>query len=64
MNNDPFVKEYKQLTGKTVKRVVTSDMSGGDSDAVYGLEFTDGTVAWILCDPEGNGPGFLSIEKA
>ena len=52
-------KYLNQLTGKTIKRVVKDS---SEPKTVYGLEFTDGSVAWILCDPEGNGPGHLEIE--
>lgn len=58
---DAFEKEYSKLNGKTVKQVVND--GGVGSDKVYGLQFTDGTIAWILCDPEGNGPGFLEVQK-
>lgn len=57
---DPFVKEYSKLIGKTVKNILI-DHSDPTIGQVYGIEFTDGTMAWILCDPEGNGPGFLEI---
>ena len=62
---DAFEKEYSKLKGKTVRRVVRDtepkDDPRGD-DTVYGLEFADGTTAWILRDPEGNGPGFLDLQ--
>ncbi len=51
------IKYYKQLTGKTVVDVV---FNGADE---FGIKFQDGTVAWILCDWEGNGPGHLQISK-
>lgn len=51
-------KYYKQLVGKRVNQVL---FNGTDE---FGLEFTDGTIAWILCDWEGNGPGHLEITKA
>lgn len=59
--NDPFVRHLNQLRGKTVKEVIVdpSDLGIGP---IYGLSFTDGTDAWIMCDPEGNGPGHLEIE--
>lgn len=55
-----FMAEYSQLKGKTIKRIVVDN---SDHENVYGLLFTDGTIAWILCDPEGNGPGFLEIRN-
>lgn len=57
-----YEKEYSKLIGKRVKGLVKSPPEMGMKEC-YGLEFTDGTVAWIMCDPEGNGPGFLAIEK-
>lgn len=59
---DAFEKEYSKLVGKTVKRVV-NDGGHGMTAKVYGLQFTDSTIAWILQDPEGNGPGFLEVQK-
>lgn len=53
-----FMIDYlRQLIGKTVTKVAW------DGDEVYGLEFSDGTLAWIMQDPEGNGPGHLDITK-
>ena len=52
---------YGQLVGKTVNGVVV-DLSNVES--CWGLEFTDGTTAWIMRDEEGNGPGFLDIQKS
>lgn len=46
------------LVGKRVERIIT------DGHGLYGLGFADGTLAWILCDPEGNGPGFLSVDTS
>lgn len=68
-----FFSEYSRLVGKRVKRVVkenprgprapTPDNYSSYNRTVFGLEFDDGTTAWIMCDSEGNGPGFLSIGK-
>ena len=58
---DVYAKHYGQLVGKTIKRVVRDGNPDGIGE-MYGLECTDGTVAWIQQDAEGNGPGFLSIE--
>jgi hypothetical protein len=56
------IKNFSPLIGKTVKAVVRD---GGSewTEEFFGLEFTDGTVAWVLRDPEGNGRGHLQIEK-
>lgn len=57
---DFCIKHFGKLIGKTVKAVAI-DSSGGDSDLFFGLEFTDGTVAFVLSDEEGNSGGFLEI---
>jgi hypothetical protein len=57
--NSPEVSYYRTLIGKTVSAIVMNQCLG---QTTYGLEFTDGTIAWIDCDPEGNGPGFLDIQ--
>ncbi len=54
------LKRYDKLVGKTLTGVCV-DRSDGSGDPVIGLVF-GGTVAWILCDEEGNGPGVLDIE--
>jgi hypothetical protein len=51
----------RQLVGHRVTGVVKSPSSW--SDPFWGLKFDDGTTAFILCDPEGNGPGHLEIQK-
>jgi len=56
---DVYVKHYGQLIGKKVTKIAKE----ADGE-FYGLIFNDGTIAWILQDPEGNGPGFLNIEKS
>ena len=57
----PFeITHYGKLTGKLVKTIVTD--GGSEGQECFGLKFTDGTIAWIMCDPEGNGPGFLDIQ--
>lgn len=53
--NEHEVLHLAQLLEKTVKKVIF------DGEEVYGLEFHDGTKAWIMRDPEGNGPGHLDI---
>lgn len=49
----------QQLVGKTVQRIVRD---AADEDSFLGLQFTDGTVAWIQSDGEGNSSGYLNIE--
>lgn len=58
---DAFEKEYGKLVGKKVVGTCKTPPEDGQEEQ-YGLLFDDGTVAWVLQDPEGNGPGFLEIE--
>lgn len=58
LENDYTIKHLKQLVGKKVTGVCV-DQDG----EMYGLVFTGGVVAWIMCDPEGNGPGHLDIDN-
>ncbi len=51
----------KKLLQKTVVNLVVDNHS---DSGIWGLKFNDGTIAWILCDPEGNGPGHLDITKS
>jgi len=58
-----IINHLHQLKGKTVANVCYAPPDAVTfTPAIYGLEFTDGTTAWILQDPEGNGPGHLDIE--
>ena len=65
---NPFEKQYSQLVGMTVVGLAKDRDS--DIGTVYGLIFRSGkelgrdTIAWIMQDPEGNGAGFLEIQKA
>jgi len=54
---ESYARAYDKLVGKTVKAIVVTK----DYDFV-GLDFGNKLVAWIQCDPEGNGHGFLAIE--
>ena len=52
---DYCAKECEQLVGKKVTAVVI------DKDHEFmGLKIGK-KIAWVLCDPEGNGPGHLDI---
>ena len=59
-----------ELVGKTIKRVRELDQIEIDelywyktSDPTTVIEFTDGSYAIVMCDPEGNGTGFLELGK-
>lgn len=56
-------KHYKYLVGKQITGLVESQDDGTGTGDTIGFELEDGSVVWILCDPEGNGPGFLEIQK-
>lgn len=58
---DYFLKEYNKLVGHKIVEIIP-DYSESP-ECYYGLLLDNGDVAWILCDPEGNGPGFLDIRN-
>lgn len=53
------LKRCDALVGKTLTGVCV-DRSDPGIEPVIGLVFGE-TLAWILCDEEGNGPGVLDI---
>lgn len=53
---------YNQLVGKTITKVIIEQGSEEEfGEPVYGFILNDGSIFWLLRDPEGNGPGFLEI---
>jgi hypothetical protein len=52
-------KHYKRLLGRTIVQIAEDD-----EDDTAGFILDNGDVVWVMCDPEGNGPGFLDIVKA
>ena len=54
------IDHYGQLLGRTVKRILFERYEG---QVLPCLEFADGSTAAVFCDPEGNGPGYLDIQK-
>jgi hypothetical protein len=55
---------YAKLVGKRITGIVKDVGEGPYSiGTIYGLQLSNGEIAWVLRDEEGNGPGFLSIEK-
>ena len=46
------------LVGKTISAALLSD------DGTVELQFEDGTLAHVMSDPEGNGPGSLHVYAA
>jgi len=51
-------KHYGKLVGKTIQEIRFDNFEDAPCPV---LIFTDGTSASVMCDPEGNGPGFLDI---
>jgi hypothetical protein len=63
MNLDKVMREHlRQLVGRKVTGLVKDPSPG--VGPIWGLKFDDGTMAFILCDPEGNGPGHLEIQRS
>lgn len=72
MNAKTTTKEHyaDTLVGKTVATVRSVTKTEMDEllwhdtcDPTCVVEFTDGTYALVMADPEGNGTGFLDIGK-
>jgi len=60
-----FEEHYSQLIGWTVKGLAV-DNNDPDEQEFMGLIMERGSkqkIAWVLTDPEGNGPGFLDIQN-
>jgi len=61
---DAYIKEMKPLHGGKVKHIIVDQTPHGE---VYmGLVIENGKRTYeviALADPEGNGAGFLSVEK-
>lgn len=55
---DACLEALLPLVGKRIKALIRDD-SGN-----FGFETEDGTAVWIMCDPEGNGPGFACLSKS
>jgi len=63
--HDVMAKHLHQLKGRGVQGVVrdnSSETLEAFGQPLYGLAFED-KIAWVLADPEGNGPGFLEIAE-
>lgn len=56
------IENLSKLLGEVITGIVYDDDDTG-AGRLYGLRLTGGTIAWILCDPEGNGPGHLELES-
>lgn len=63
---DPIAKHLAQLVGMTVVNIACDEEEG--EPTTWALVLENATTkkqlnAWILMDPEGNGPGHLDIQK-
>ena len=70
MKPDPYFNHYRRLIGATIRGIVQDTAAAPET--TYGLEYERRDhlvgkpltgIAWILRDPEGNGPGFLEFEE-
>lgn len=57
------LKHYSQFVNKQIARVELAEFEPG-FDLIPVFTFTDGTFAQAWCDPEGNGPGWLSLHDS
>lgn len=68
MNNQEFL--AKEITEKLVGTTINNAVISKDKEEVgfqvvkkaQGRGNYEVITVWIMCDPEGNGAGFLSIE--
>ena len=63
--SDQTISYLTQLVGKKITGVCHDNGSDPtlEGEKIYGLVCEDDTIAWILTDPEGNGPGHIDIQK-
>lgn len=54
------MERYDALVGKKLTGMCVDNSDPG-IEPVVGLKFGK-TIAWILCDEEGNGPGCLDLQ--
>lgn len=48
------------LVGHRIVAVLKDELT---EDGNFGFKLDNGTLVWVDCDGEGNGPGFLSLEN-
>jgi len=65
-----FIQAYLgNLVGWTVDRLILNVDTDGDEEPTWGLVLRHPdrpiakTIAWIMSDSEGNGPGWLDLEE-
>ena len=59
-------RHYQQIVGGTVTGIAWDVESFGEPTPVLMVKLPSGRTLQcaVLCDPEGNGPGFLDIAEA
>jgi hypothetical protein len=64
--NKQMEQYYQQIVGATITGLAVDDTDNDFGDDLWALKLKtkDGraAIAWIMADPEGNGPGFLAID--
>jgi len=57
-----FAENIQEIIGT---RIVNAVVSNDKESWGFRVAFPNGKfkIVWVSCDPEGNGPGFLDIEK-
>ena len=63
---DPMVKYLSPLIGGTIKTLIVEDGTDSMDETHYGFIIENKGKTFecmILSDPEGNGPGHLTVEK-
>ena len=64
---DRFTRVLNERFGRLIGKKVEALVRPAQDDEFYqqgmfGLKF-EGMIAWVMQDPEGNGPGFLEIQE-
>lgn len=60
-----MLRECRQLVGAKITNLIQTP--AGEDDQMFGftanLASGKSVDVWVQCDPEGNGPGWLNIER-
>ena len=63
--NKQVEQHYQQIVGATITGLAVDDTDNDFGDDIWALKLETkngrAAIAWIMADPEGNGPGFLAI---
>ena len=64
--NKRMEQHYRQIVGATIIGLAVDDTDNDFGDDIWALKLKTkngrAAIAWIMADPEGNGPGFLAID--